>query len=68
MDIEIEHREDLKAVNHRRAFLIPAVVEGRLIIFTPQIVKQVKKVQRRSVKSVKTRNSGVYRNQAWIEE
>lgn len=43
MDVEIQHHDDPQAVNHGGAFFIPEVIGGRLIVFTPQIARQVKK-------------------------
>lgn len=50
VDVEIQHHDDPQAANHAGAFLIPFVIDGRLILFTPQIIKQVKKVKKDPVK------------------
>lgn len=43
MDVEIQHHDDPQAVNHGGEFFIPEVIGGRLIIFTPQITRKVKR-------------------------
>lgn len=43
MDVEIQYHDDPEAVGQGGAFMIPAMVGGRLIVFCPQIIKQVAK-------------------------
>lgn len=50
MDVEIQHHVDPQAVNHGGEFFIPGVIGGRLIVFTPQITRQVKKGAKAPVK------------------
>lgn len=41
MTVDIQYHDDANAVGHGGVFLCPAVIEHRLIVFTPQIVKLV---------------------------
>lgn len=43
MDIEVQSHEEESAAENGGTFLIPVVVDGRLLVFTPQIVKYVKR-------------------------
>lgn len=45
MEVDIQYHEDPDAVGQGGVYLIPVVVGGRLMVFTPQIVKQVEKVE-----------------------
>lgn len=45
MDIDVQNHEEESAAENGGTFLIPVVVEGRLLVFTPQIVKYVKKTE-----------------------
>lgn len=40
MDIDIQNHEEVTAAENGGTFLIPVVMEGRLIVFTPQMVEK----------------------------
>lgn len=43
MDVEVQSHEEDSAAENGGTFLVPVVVDGRLLVFTPQIVKYVKR-------------------------
>lgn len=45
MEVDIQYHEDHDAIGQGGVFLIPAVIGGRLIVFTPQIVNHAKKAE-----------------------
>lgn len=52
MEIDVQNHEEPTVAEHGGAFLIPVVVEGRLIVFTPQITKHVTQTEPENGKPV----------------